>query len=103
MAKEQEINYKRIFIDIISQKFPEKKEICKTIAEKKHLSGVDIIEINEKIFGNNAQNQRHRSYTKSDILKILDYQKKHHLNNSELSKHFGISRNTITKWKRIFV
>ncbi len=99
------INYQQIFKDIISSKYPEKRGKRLPLLEKEHLSAIDILKINQKIFGteNKSANQKHRSYTKSDILKILDFQKKHHLNNSELSKHFGISRNTITKWKRIFV
>lgn len=100
-----DINYQQIFKDIISSKYPEKQEEYFPLLEKRNLSAIDILKINQKIFGteNKSDNQKHRSYTKSDILKILDFQKKHHLNNSELSKHFGISRNTITKWKRIFV
>jgi hypothetical protein len=34
---------------------------------------------------------------------MLDYQKKNKLTNSQLAKHFKLSRNTVTKWKRLFV
>lgn len=48
-------------------------------------------------------NKKHRSYSKSDIIKILNHQKKNQLNNSQLARHFGLSRNTVTKWKRLFL
>lgn len=97
-------NYKRIYLDILTKKFPEKIKMCSQIIEKADLSASDVIILNEKIFGaNSSQNQKLRSYSKSDIFKILDYQKKHHLNNSQLAKHFRISRNSITKWKRMFL
>ena len=101
------INYKQIFNDILDTKFPYKKDDCLHLLNKEELSAIDIIRINKKIFGQNNENeilnQKHRSYSKSDILKILDYQKKHKLNNSQLANHFKISRNTITKWKKLFL
>ncbi|MFV0140818.1 helix-turn-helix domain-containing protein [Empedobacter falsenii] len=98
-------NYKKIYTDLIVKKFPEKKKFCKDILVKKKLSTLDIIELNEIIFGNKNKpsNQQLRSYSKEDIFKILDYQKKHNLNNTQLSKKFSLSRNTITKWKKIFL
>lgn len=100
-------NYKHIYSDILIKKYPEKKEECNSILVKKNLSTTDIIELNQKIFGITKEiekiNQRHRSYNKIDILEILDYQKKNKLNNSQLANHFGLSRNTITKWKKIFL
>ena len=70
-------NYKRIYSDILNKRYPEKKEVCKQIIQKANLSAFDVIMLNEKIFGTNqSKNQKLRSYRKSDILKILDYQKK---------------------------
>jgi len=94
-------NYKRIYSDILLKKYPEKKDEMISLLEKQNFSGLDVIWLNEKIFGSDSP--RHRSYHKSDILQILDYQKKHSLNNSQLANHFKISRNTITKWKKTFV
>ena len=67
-----------------------------------------VLKALKKIFGignreTQAENQKHRSYSKSDILKILDYQKKNNLNNSQLANHFSLSRNTVAKWKRMFI
>ena len=104
MAKQTQIttpNYKRIYSDILKKKYPEKIEYCNSILQKTKLSTLDIIQLNEKIFGSNSP--RLRSYSKSDILKILDYQKKHKLNNSQLANHFKLSRNTVAKWKKMFL
>ncbi|PQA95716.1 transposase [Chryseobacterium shigense] len=101
-------DYKRIYNDIIIKEFPNKRDSCMQLLQKESLSVMDILELNEKIFGlpnkeTFATNQRHRSYTKTDIFKILDYQKKNQLNNSQLAIHFKLSRNTVSKWKRYFV
>lgn len=100
-------DYKRIFMDIIERKFPDKKDEYLSILNKENFSVIDIIEINKKIFGNNEKNltfnQKQRSYSKSDILKILDFQKKNKLNNIQLAIHFKLSRNTVGKWKKIFL
>ncbi|GAA5082571.1 hypothetical protein GCM10023210_00020 [Chryseobacterium ginsengisoli] len=97
--------YKKIYSDILSRKFPEKMNECKSILSKKELSVLDIIQLNQKIFGYNeitSDNQRLRSYDDQSILKILEYQKEYNLNNTQLSIHFKLSRNTIAKWKNNF-
>ena len=103
----QNINYQQIFRDILDTKYPEKKKVCIPLLQKENLSAMDIVKINTKIFGisreNETSNQKHRSYHKSDILKILNYQKKHNCNNSQLANHFKLSRNTVTKWKKMFL
>ncbi|MDH6252964.1 DNA-binding transcriptional regulator YiaG [Chryseobacterium sp. H1D6B] len=98
-------NYKKIYEDILTLKFPGKKKYCQSILSKAELSVNDVIHINDIIFQKSdrtkaSQNQKHRSYDMSYILEILDYQKKHQLNNSQLAAHFGLSRNTVTKWKK---
>lgn len=100
-------DYKRIFKDILKMKYPEKKEECNDLLSKKELSMLDIIKLNQTIFKlrdkeNFTFNQKHRSYNKKTILEILDYQKKHHLNNSQTAIHFNLSRNTLTKWQKMF-
>ena len=98
-------NYKAIYVDIIKKKFPHKKEGCLSILEKKNLSAIDVIALNTKIFGKSDRitekfNQEHRFYYKSDIIQILEFQKKNKLNNNQLANHFKISRNTIAKWRK---
>ena len=74
-------DYKAIYVDIIKKKHPHKKEECLSILEKKNLSAIDVIALNIKIFGKSDRitekfNQEHRSYSKSDIIQILGFQKK---------------------------
>lgn len=105
--KNTNIDYKRIFTDILEYKFSQKKEKYLPLLQKNNITAIDIITINKQIFGtdkdNEPQNQRHRSYSKSDIIYILEYQKKHKLNNSQLANHFKLSRNSVTKWKKMFL
>lgn len=101
-------NYHKIYTDIINSKYPEKKEICKHFMEKKELSALDVIKINELIFSGigfscEKVNHKFRSYDGSSILEILNYQKKYNLNNTETALHFKLSRNTIAKWKVHFL
>lgn len=97
-------NYRLIYSDILHLKFPEKKYLCKSILSKQNLNAMDIMELNKKLFGcnkeSNRQNQKYSSYSQKDVVFILDYQKKYNLNNSQLAKHFNISRNTVAKWKK---
>ncbi|MGE8555577.1 MAG: helix-turn-helix domain-containing protein [Chryseobacterium jejuense] len=99
-------DYIRIYNDLIDRKYPEKKIEFKSILEKKTLSTLDVIKLNQRIFGGTEYfilNQKHRSYDKKAILEILDYQKKNNLNNKQLALKFNMSRNTIGKWKKLFI
>ena len=101
-------DYKTIYLDILHKKFPQKIKECSSLLQKELLSTMDIIELNKRIFGpadkeTQSENQKHRSYHESDIFDILDYQKKHKLTNIETARHFKTSRNTIAKWKKIYV
>jgi len=101
-------DYKRIYLDILEKIFPEKISDCRSLLEKEHLGVVDIQELNKMIFGISdkaiaRENRKYCSYSQSDILHMLDYQKKNRLNNIELARHFKLSRNTVAKWKKIFM
>lgn len=101
-------NYNLIFIDIIKIKFPEKQCLLKYLLENKELTTFDILEINRKLFSDSAIdstsiNPKFKSYHKTDILKILEYQKINKINNTELATQFNISRNTISKWRKLFI
>lgn len=97
-------DYKSIYADIINKKYPEKVNDCNYLLLKANLSAIDIVDLNDKIFGTNKEtsilNQKLRSYSPSDIFEILHYQKINNLNNLQLANHFKISRNTIAKWKK---
>ncbi|MCW3160842.1 helix-turn-helix domain-containing protein [Chryseobacterium oryctis] len=100
-------NYKLIYEDMISRKYPHKKSDCESILKKKKLTILDIIKLNNIIVNGADEdgrvlNQRLRSYDKKTILKILHYQKENKLNNTELANEFKLSRNTISKWKKNF-
>lgn len=108
MAKQESMipNYKNIYLDIISKKFPSKTDTYDKILSKKILSNYDVIVLNKELFPNaknQTENQKLKSYTKETILKILDYQKAKKLNVTELARHFSISRNTIAKWRKIYI
>ncbi|WP_343608954.1 helix-turn-helix domain-containing protein [Chryseobacterium oranimense] len=101
-------NYKLIYRDIINKKYPNKISICQKILSKEKLSVLDIIRLNDIIFDNSqiqnsSKNQKLRSYDRETILKILDFQKMHNLNNLQTASHFKLSRNTIRKWKMIYL
>jgi transcriptional regulator with PAS, ATPase and Fis domain len=98
-------DYKRIYTDLIFYKYSEKESACKSILQKKSLSNVDVIALNKLLFGNKELefNQKLKAYEKKDILKILLFQKKNNMNDSELSRELKISRNTIFKWKKKYL
>lgn len=101
------INYKKIYADMLKSDTSKTKKEYTEFFKKEQLNALDVIELNEKIFGikdkeSEQFNQRHRFYNPSAILEILEYQKKNRLNNLQLAKHFKLSRNTVSKWKKMF-
>ncbi len=105
--KEIEPNYKRIYSDLIEERFSDRTD-CKKILSKKKLSQLDVIKLNSILFKNDSEsnfsfNQMHRSYNRETILEILTYQKQNNLSNVQLAAHFQLSRNTVAKWKKIFL
>lgn len=99
-------DYKRIYTDIVYNKFPDKSSKILPLL-KDNLTVLEVIKINVIIFGKgdssaHKQNQIHKSYDEKTILHILKYQKDKKCNNTLLAKQFDLSRNTITKWKRIY-
>lgn len=100
-------NYKNIYTDILQKKFPNRYDSFANILSKEELSDFDVIKLNNKIFGttgknNESQNQKYKSYDRSTIIEILGYQDKNKLNNSQLADHFKLSRNTVSKWRKMF-
>lgn len=101
-------NYKKIYIDILDKKYPQKISICQRILNKKTLSTMDIITLNKIIFGEQDKeamtfNQRHRAYCEKAIIEILEYQKEYHLNNTQIALKFKMSRNSLAKWKKKYL
>ena len=101
-------DYKKIYTDIITEKYPEKREQCDSILKKKKLSFLDIIRLNTLLFGKENKessvfNQRHKSYDIQAILEILEYQKKNKLNNTQVAAYFQLSRNSIARWNKLLL
>ncbi len=101
-------DYRRIYTDMINEKYPDKKEEIKDILSKKNLSMLDVITCSSIISGREDQstftfNQKHRFFDRESILQILDFQKKNGYNNTQLSRHFKLSRNTIAQWKKKYL
>lgn len=98
-------DYYKIFYDLISVKFPNKKDEYEQKFRGKILTNIDVMEASNFIFKRSDEysisfNQKHKSYDANSILEILTYQKTHILNNSEISRLFQVSRNSIAKWKK---
>ena len=96
-------DYKRIYNDIIDEKFPHLREQCNAMLAKNEFSVLDVIEINQTLFGTSEISHKYISYQRSDIMEILSFQKKNKLNNVQTALYFKLSRNTIAKWKKIYI
>lgn len=101
-------DYKRIYTDLVNEKYPEKKEQYEYILSKESFSILDVIAFNKLLFKQEDKNtfifnQKHRMYDEQTILAILNYQKTHKCNNTQLAFHFDLSRNTVAKWKKSFL
>ncbi|WP_213279046.1 helix-turn-helix domain-containing protein [Chryseobacterium indologenes] len=99
-------DYKKIFKDIIQYQYPHKAKACESILNKESLTGIDVITLNNLIFESRCQepavfNQKHHFYDKQSIMQILEYQKKHNLNNTQVAQKYKLSRNTVAKWKKL--
>lgn len=98
-------NYVTIYRDLIKEKYPNKIKECEKILSKANLTALDVINIENIILQNRIKlqyNQKFRAYREHDILDILQYQKKHNLNNTMVARKFNLSRNTVAKWRKIF-
>jgi hypothetical protein len=100
-------NYLKIYQDMIAKKYPEKSEQAKSILQKKQLKAIDVIMLNNIIVGFDSHdirnNQKLKSYDQATIFEILMYQKSNSLNNKQTAKHFNISRNSLSSWKKKFI
>lgn len=96
-------NYKKLYQDLIKAKYPEKMSECEKYFQKNELLSYDVIAINKIIADNSRKiSNKYKSYDKETIIKILLYQKEKELNNKQTADHFGISRNSVIKWKKLY-
>lgn len=99
------INYKKLFQDIITLKYPDNRKDCVPLLEKEQLSEFDVVKLSNMLSDDNTKdrlkfNQAHKAYSKKTVEKILTYQAKNGLSNSDTAAFFKMSRNTIAKWKK---
>ena len=98
-----EVDYKKIFTDIIIHYYPSKLPLYQKYIDKLSNSSLDIILLNNLIFGkNNKENKYFKAYLKEDILQILEFQYINNLSNTATASIFNICRNTVSSWKKKF-
>jgi stress response protein SCP2 len=100
-------NYNKIYFDLIDRKFPERKEELIPLLSKEIITSLELINVHNKIFIRQSKevnifNQKRRSYDEESIKNILQYQISNRLNNRQTAIFFNLSRNSITKWKKLF-
>jgi hypothetical protein len=99
------VDYKKIYLSIIEQNFSDMLNNSEVMYKLNNLkTSIDILEFNKYLYELNNQKTdldfRLKSYMEEDILKILRYQIKHKMSNSEISQKYRISRTTIITWRR---
>ncbi|MFC7346372.1 helix-turn-helix domain-containing protein [Chryseobacterium zhengzhouense] len=99
-------NYNRIYQDLLKMNHPEKLECPKVREQLEKLDSTEeILKLNERLFKQSKEtaktNQQLKTYDKKTMLKLLNYQKKHDLSTSFMSRKYNISRTTFSKWKKI--
>jgi|SRR5690606_483767 len=99
-------DFGRIFQEI-AQKKEHSESLIGHIAGIKEWNSLNVIKTSEKVVekpdGENLKlNRTHRAYDEQSVKEILKYQKINNLNNSEMMMLFKVSRNSISKWKKMF-
>jgi len=100
-------NYNKIYLDIIDQKFPERKQELIPLLSKEIITSLEVINIQRKIFNLQSKevnifDQQRKSYDEESIKNILQYQISNKLNNKQTAIFFNLSRNSVAKWKKLF-
>lgn len=107
------INYKSLYLDFVEHSNLLSKQAKKDLIHRlkqeekesisfKNLMTMNLIIKNDISQSNDKQIQRLKSYDKDYIQYILEYQNKYKLSNNQVSLEFKLSRNTISKWKKIY-
>lgn len=97
-------DYNRIYKDLIQTWFPEQKDELLPLIAVDITTSLDVIHVNNELFDKRSKdtqnyNQKLRSYDIPSIIKIIGYQQENFLTIKEISELFGVSRNTVAKWK----
>ncbi len=105
------INYKTLYLDFFrdSELLPKsiKQQLIKKLEEDQILSFRTLIHLNTIITENtlqpcNKDSACLKSYDRTFIKDVLDFQKKNELSNVEIALRFKLSRNTVSRWRKIF-
>ncbi len=98
-------NYFNIYFDLINEKFPSKIGLLDQYLEHKTITALDVLTLEKKLFKKVQEQVSNRAvfraYKLEDIKVIIDFQTKNNWTNTKVAKHFGVSRNSIIKWKKI--
>jgi response regulator of citrate/malate metabolism len=92
---------------MLKEKQPEKLHDSKILHLLNNLNTMeDVLKINEVVSDssnkNSKNNQQLKNYDKKTVLRLLQYQNKHNLSASFMSKKYKMSRTTIAKWWKMF-
>lgn len=94
-------NYQKIYEDLIKCKGLEDH-----ITVPKLERSIDIIKFN-KLISNQQESeivtQQGKSYDEDSILELLHYQRQYDMSNTQLALEFKLSRNTVARWKKIYL
>ena len=99
--------YHKLYADLIRDKYPDKMPDCSGYLQKENWTALDVIQVNELLFGSKMRvglsiDKKHRAYDKESIQQILIYQQNNMLNNNQIANKYGLSRNTVAKWKKLY-
>ena len=81
----------------------QKKYLIDDIKTFNFEKSLDVIAINNMIFKNRSGNSKQKAYSPIDVKFILQFQIVNNLNDVETSKHFNMSRNTLSSWKKKYL
>lgn len=73
------------------------------LAISKMVNTVDVLRVNKTIFQSSAYSlQQGNAYQEADVLQILKFKREYKLSNSATALHFKMSRNTISRWEKLY-
>ncbi len=108
----KKIKYKSLYLDFIDdtefESHIDKSFLKESVMKIDEITSREIYKLNTLIREYSKseytwiQYQQLKSYDKDHILRVLKEQKEYDLSNSEISRKYNMSRNTIARWKRIF-
>lgn len=98
-------NYQKLYKEITERFHKEKSSLVTGYLEKEEWTSLDVITVNDLLFNKKRNkelefNAKCKAYDELSIKNMLNYQKQHKLNNTQLANHFKLSRNTVTVWKK---